>query len=95
MSQNNPTTGLTPINLGRNSIKGVPLVSPIASQAEMLARWRSERLEIASSDKPVCNSTMSERYKGAELRPHGRPGSMDAFALPSLGCFTKPAAGRA
>lgn len=92
MKSTTTTAGLVPINLGRNTIKGVPMVSPIASQAEMLARRRSERLEMASSEVPVCTSTMREPYKGTELNKPHRPGCLDAFALPSLGCFTKPAA---
>ena len=34
----------------------------------------------------VTNSSMTERYDGAELRPFaGRPGAMDAYALESRG----------
>lgn len=74
------------------SINGKPLISPVPSQAELLARRKSERLEIASTDVPVCNSTVrSAPYTCPELRtnPH-RPGSEDAFRLPSRTSFRTP-----
>ena len=38
----------------------------------------------APKDTPVTNSGQREHYTGAELAPYsGRPGAMDAFALPS------------
>lgn len=37
------------------------------------------------ANAPITNATTTELYDGAELRPfEGRPGAMDAFALPSL-----------
>ncbi|GKS96919.1 hypothetical protein [Acidovorax sp. SUPP2825] len=41
--------------------------------------------EITRQELPVRNSTMSEPYKGAELRnTHHRAGAMDAYQLPSV-----------
>ena len=56
---------------------------------ELVARLKSERLELATSSVPVCNSTMKGApYTCPELRsnPH-RPGSADAYSLPSLTSF--------
>lgn len=35
------------------------------------------------SDMPICNSTSSGTYVGAELTSYARPGAADAMALPS------------
>lgn len=67
------------------SASGKVLISPVPSQAELQARRKSERLEIASADVPVRNSTMrGDPYTCPELRakPY-RPGSGDAFSLSS------------
>ena len=56
---------------------------------EQVARLKSERLELATSSVPVRNSTMKgDPYTCPELRsnPH-RPGSADAYSLPSLTSF--------
>lgn len=71
------------------SANGKVLISPVPSQAELEARRKSERLEIASADVPVRNSTMrGDPYTCPELRakPY-RPGSGDAFNLPSRTSF--------
>lgn len=83
------TAGLSAIGTLPSTIKGVPQISPIPSQAEIHARRLSERLELASAELPVRNSTMRQAYTGAELRTHCRTGSLDAFALPSQTCFGK------
>ena len=71
---------------GLTSVHGKPLISPIPSPSELHARRQNERLEVASSDVPVRNSTMrgGAPYTCPELRtqPH-RPGSRDAFSIPS------------
>ena len=70
------------------------------SQAELQARRKSERLEIASADVPVRNSTVKgPPYTCPELctnpyRPGSadayRPGSADAYRLPSRTSFRNP-----
>jgi hypothetical protein len=83
--------GLQPIGATTTSAHGKPLVSPVPSQAELLARRKSERLEPATDCTPVRNSTMrGPAYTCPELRtnPH-RPGSADAFRLPSRSSFAK------
>lgn len=85
-------TGLQPIPTTNVSGSGKVLISPVASQAELQARRKSERLEIASTDTPVRNSTMrGDPYTCPELRtnPH-RPGAMDAFSVPSRTSFRTP-----
>lgn len=84
--------GLQPIVTAHVSAKGKVLISPVPSQAELQARRKSERLEIASADVPVRNSTVKgPPYTCPELRtnPH-RPGSADAFRLPSRTSFRNP-----
>lgn len=83
------TAELQPIQRAGESVNGKPLISPLPSPAELLARRRNERLQVASSDVPVRNSTMGgDPYTCPELRsqPH-RPGSRDAFSLPSRTSF--------
>ena len=65
---------------------------PPASQAELQARRKSERLEIASTDVPVRNSTVKgPPYTCPELRTNPyRAGSADAYRLPSLTSFRTP-----
>lgn len=74
------------------SANGKPLISPVPSQAELQARRKSERLEIASTDVPVRNSTTKGApYTCPELRANPyRPGSTDAFDLPSRTSFRNP-----
>lgn len=74
------------------SANGKVLISPVPSQAELQARRKSERLEIASADVPVRNSTVKgPPYTCPELRTNPyRPGSGDAFRLPSLTSFRTP-----
>lgn len=84
--------GLQPIGTTTTSAHGKPLVSPVASQAELQARRKSERLEMATDCTPVRNSTQrGPAYTCPELRtnPH-RPGSADAYRLPSLSSFSNP-----
>lgn len=77
----------------KSSANGKPLISPIPSPSELHARRISERLEIASSDIPVRNSTVrgGDPYTCPELRtnPH-RAGSGDAFRIPSRTSFKTP-----
>ena len=62
-----------------------PLQQPVPAAAAIAARRKNERLQIASSQVPIRNSTSGENYLGEELRPYAaRPGALDAFALPSL-----------
>ena len=84
--------GLQDIPATNLSASGKPLISPVPSQAELLARRKSERLELATSAVPVRNSTMrGAPYTCPELRssPH-RTGSADASRLPSLSSFSQP-----
>ena len=59
---------------------------------ELVARLKSERLELATSAVPVRNSTMrGAPYTCPELRTNPyRPGSGDAFTLPSRTSFRTP-----
>ena len=88
--------GLQDIPITNVSGNGLVLLSPVASPAELRARFLNERLEVASSDIPVRNSTVrtGEPYTCPELRATPfRRGAMDAFNLPSRTSFgtTKPA----
>lgn len=83
--------GLHDIRTSIVSPHGKVLVSPVPSQAELAARRKSERLELATSTVPVRNSTTrGAPYTCPELRtnPH-RPGSDAAYRLPSLSSFSK------
>lgn len=79
--------GLHDIVLANTSNSGKVLISPIPSQSELLARRKSERLELASSTRPIRNSTVTEAnpYHCPELQRN--PGLPDArfvaFTLPS------------
>lgn len=74
------------------SANGKVLISPVPSQAELQARRKSERLEVASADVPVRNSTVKgPPYTCPELRTNPyRPGSADAYRLPSRTSFRTP-----
>lgn len=53
------------------------------SNPEHLAARRARERTLTATG-PVVNSNMRGTYNGAELAPYaGRPGAMDAFALPS------------
>lgn len=53
------------------------------SNPEHLAARRARERTLTAAG-PVANSNMRSTYNGAELAPYaGRPGAMDAFALPS------------
>lgn len=53
------------------------------SNPEHLAARRARERTLTAAG-PVVNSNMLSTYNGAELAPYaGRPGAMDAFALPS------------
>ena len=69
------------MNLVRRKYKRKPHQSfAIVGQARVV----KEILGDTSADMPILNSTARGRYDGSELRPFaGRPGAMDAFALPS------------
>ena len=72
----------------------------ISSQAELQARRKSERLEMATDCTPVRNSTQRGKpYTCPELRTNPyrpgsadayRPGSADAYRLPSRTSFRTP-----
>lgn len=83
---------LQDIHKAHISANGKVLISPVPSQAELQARRKSERLEIASADVPVRNSTVKgPPYTCPELRTNPyRPGSGDAFRLPSRTSFRTP-----
>lgn len=83
--------GLQAIGTTTTSAHGKPLISPVASQAELLARRKSERLERATDCTPVRNSTMrGPAYTCPELRTNPyRQGSADAYSLPSRTSFAK------
>lgn len=85
--------GLKDIGTTTTSAHGKPLISPVPSQAELIARRKSERLEAATSTMPVRNSTVrgGKPYTCPELRTNPyRAGSTDAFRLPSRTSFRKP-----
>lgn len=84
---------LQPIpSAAQTSANGKPLISPVLNAAELTARRKSERLEVASADVPVRNSTTKGApYTCPELRANPyRPGSTDAFDLPSRTSFRNP-----
>ena len=62
---------------------------PYPGTDDQVARLKSERLELATSSVPVRNSTMKgDPYTCPELRSNPqRPGSADAYSLPSLTSF--------
>ena len=78
--------GLHDIHATNISGHGKVLISPVPSPVELAARRKSERLELASNDVPVRNSTMrGAPYTCPELRNNPpRAGSADAYRLPSL-----------
>lgn len=78
---------LSPIDASKHfgAIKVTPLQQPVPPAAALAKRRKSERLEIASRTTPICNSTTTGTYTGAELaRCTHRPGAMDAYELPSI-----------
>jgi hypothetical protein len=92
MTTRKTTSVLQPIPTAKVSGSGKVLISPLPSQAELQARRKSERLEIASAEVPVRNSTTKgDPYTCPELRTNPyRPGSTDAFRLPSRTSFRTP-----
>lgn len=57
--------------------------SPIDQMASVVAHERKVRQMFA--EQHITNSGSRKPYDGKELRPYeGRPGSMDAYALPSV-----------
>ena len=81
------SNGLHSIVPAKTSVHGKVLISPVPSQAELAARRKSERLELASRTMPIRNSTTREGapYTCPELqRNPGIPAArFAAFALPS------------
>ncbi|MFD2754258.1 hypothetical protein [Comamonas terrae] len=64
--------------------KVAPTAHPSPNARALHERRMNERLQVASQSMPVCNSTTRQPYTGSELRASVRPGSMDAFSLPSV-----------
>ncbi|RYF73353.1 MAG: hypothetical protein EOO29_26840 [Comamonadaceae bacterium] len=63
---------------------GLTAIKPNPVSAHTLKSRLDERLQIATSDGPVRNSTMRAPYTGAELSSsNNRLGSRDALRLPS------------
>lgn len=53
------------------------------------AKWQPRQRAPGEAPSSTMNIWTSDVYDGAELRPFaGRPGAMDAFALPSAGVRT-------
>lgn len=79
------SNGLHSIVPTKTSAHGKVLISPVPSQAELAARRKSERLEMASRTMPISNASSTGTYNGAELqRNPGIPAARyAAFALPS------------
>lgn len=81
------SNGLHSIVPANTSVHGKVLISPVPSHAELAARRKSERLELATSTIPLRNSTTREGapYTCPELqRNHGIPAArFAAFTLPS------------
>lgn len=81
------SNGLHSIVPANTSVHGKVLISPVPSQAELAARRKSERLELATSTIPMRNSTTREGapYTCPELQRYpGIPAARyAAFALPS------------
>lgn len=69
-----------------------PIDKTTSAQVREAQRRMDERLEVATSNRPVRNSTVvgGAPYTCPELRtnPHRR-GSADAYALPSRTAFNK------
>ena len=60
-----------------------------ARKASRVAEFERRLAEVQANIDPIRNSNTGSSYDGAELRPFdGRPGAMDAYALPSLGLST-------
>ncbi len=53
------------------------------SAADYARIQRAARVRRQHSDMPICNSTSTGTYAGAELSSYARPGAADALALPS------------
>ena len=67
-----------------------PIGKTTSAQVREAQRRMDERLEVASAEKPVRNSTVTtgSPYTCPELRANPyRRGSADAFALPSRTAF--------
>ena len=81
------SNGLHDIVMANTSATGKVLLSPVPSQAELLARRKSERLELASSTTPIRNSTVTaaKPYTCPELgrNPGIADSRFEAFAKPS------------
>lgn len=79
------SNGLHSIVPAKTSAHGKVLISPVPSQAELSARRKSERLEMASRTMLISNASSTGTYNGAELqRNPGIPAARyAAFTLPS------------
>ena len=53
------------------------------SAADYARIQRAARVRRQHSDMPICNSTSTGTYAGAELSSYARPGAADALALPA------------
>lgn len=65
-------------------VKPAGTAHPVPSAKALHTRRMNERLQAATSDMPMRNSTTREPYTGGELMACVRPGAMDAFKLPSV-----------
>ena len=60
--------------------------NPKRTSKSRQAEYARSLADLQSNTNPIRNSTTRGYYDGAELRAFdGRPGAMDAYALPSLG----------
>lgn len=60
-------------------------VPPTGEATEWCFGWGGRPTPSVASERPPLEPRATHRYDGADLKPYtGRPGAMDAFALPSI-----------